>query len=118
MSILINNSIRSIGKTSNYNVVPDDRQQIIKLVNGNTVLDGWNGARQTTGDIVSLTATFSKADGDSVISLWNNRTHVPVQLENGEIIYEARIVIKRISYHDFLPFRRKFVDLDIEIWKI
>ena len=117
MSVQINN-YKSVGKTENYTVSPDDRQELVQLVDGAVAIDGWDGTRQNDGDVVGFTATFTHADAQAVIGLWNNRTLTTVQLEDGSAISNARIIIKRISYPDPLPFRAKYTVLDIEVWRV
>ena len=117
MSIQIGN-VRSIGKSENFAVTPDDRQELVQLVNGSVAVDGWAGTRQSGGDVVGLTAMFTAADANTVIGLWNNRTKTSVTLENGDTIAQARVVVKRISYPDALNFRRKYTILDLEFWKV
>lgn len=117
MSIQIGN-VKSIGKSENFSVTPDDRQELVQLVDGAVAVDGWEGTRKTDGDVVGLTATFTRADGDTVIGWWNTRTLKQVVLETGETITNARIVIRRISYPDALPFRPLFTVLDMEFWKV
>ena len=117
MSIQIG-SIKSIGKSENFTISPDDRQELVQLVDGAVAVDGWEGIRKNDGDVVGLTATFTKADGNVVMGWWNNRTLKQVILENGDTIANARIIIKRISYPEALSFRSGFVILDLEFWRV
>lgn len=109
---------KSIGKTENLTITPDDRQELVQLVGGAVAIDGWEGARLTDGDVTGCTAMFTAADGAQVISLWNSRTLSTVVLENGETISSARVVVRRISYPDALAFRSKYVILDLEFWRV
>jgi len=109
------NGYKSLGKAENYATQPDDRQELVKLVSGAVVVDGWNGARQAVGDAVSLTATFARADANSIIAIWNARTLVAVTLDDGTTINQARIIIRRISYPKL--FESTHTILDLEIWR-
>lgn len=117
MSIQIGN-IKSIGKSESFAKNPDDRQELVKLVDGALAVDGWGGIRRDSGDTVSLTATFNKTDADQVITWWHSRTKQNVVLEDGTPIENARIIVRRISFSDALKFRPKFTILDLEFWRV
>ena len=117
MSIRIG-SVYSIGKTENFSVNPDDRQELVQLVDGAVCIDGWGGTRNSDGDIVSLTATFTKSDAEIVIALWSGRVLTSVALENGETIANARVIVRRINYTENVDWRNKYTILDLEIWRV
>lgn len=108
------NGIKAI-KTENLSISPDDRQELVQLVNGATVIDGWGGTRQAVGDVTALTLTFDTVNANKIIGYWNNRTLVPVTLEDGSTIARARIVIRRLSYPKMM--QSKYVIVDIEFWR-
>lgn len=116
MSIQIG-TVRSLSKVENFSINPDDRQELVQLVGGVVVIDGWNGSRNTNGDTYSMTATFDKHSGNTVLGYWNNRTIVSIVLEDGTTM-NGRIVVRRITYPDALAYRRGFMVLDFEIWKV
>ena len=116
MSIQID-TVKSIGKSEGFSITPDDRQELVQLVDGVVAVDGWGGTRNTAGDVTGLSATFTAADASTVIGWWNSRTLKTVTLEDGTS-FTARIVVRKITYPDAIPFRSKFAILDLEFWTV
>ena len=114
MSIQIG-TVKSVGKCENFSVAPDNREELVQLVGGVVVTDG---GRITDGDVTSLQATFSAADGATIMGWANTRTKQNVTLEDGSTINNARIIIRRISYPDYIGFRSKYTVLDMEFWRV
>ena len=121
MSVQID-TIKSIGKCENVSISPDDRQEIVQLVDGAIAIDGWNitgnDSRPIDGDVVGFSATFTKDDADNIIRYWNKRQKKRVVLEDGTEIASARIIVRKISFTDALAFRNKYTVLDLEIWRV
>lgn len=121
MSVQIGN-IKSIGKAENFSINPDERLELVQLVDGAVAVDGWNvqpnSSRSTEGDTVSFSATFTGTDAAQIVDWSNARTKQTIVLENGTTISNGRIIIRRMSYHDVLLWRSKYCVLDIEIWKV
>lgn len=106
----------SVGKGKDYNYELDDRQQLVKTVNGAVAIDGWDGSRADYGDVVSVSAVFANADAEIVKGYWSNRTLVTVVLDNNETISNARIIVKNIKFPDL--FEKKYQELNLEIWRV
>lgn len=108
-----NNTIQSIGKTKDLEIMPDDRQQIVKVVGGVAVEDYGVCA---DGEIISLSAVFDASTYSTLVGYWSNRTLVTVTLDDGTVINNARVVIKSVKYYDELLNRYKTVAL--EVWRV
>ena len=108
-----NNVIESIGKTSDLEIVPDDRQEIVQIIGGVTVEDYGVIA---DGEVTSFSATFSSSDYNTLVDYWRLRTKVKVTFDDGRIINDARIVIRRTQYYDDLLNGYKKVTL--EVWRV
>lgn len=109
-----NNTIKSIGRTTDVEIVPDDRQEIVKTIGGVVVEDYGVIAN---GEIISLSAVFSENDyNNTLLNYWSNRTKVTVTLDDGTIINNARIVIRRTQFANEVLNQYKKVYL--EVWKV
>lgn len=117
MSVIIG-GYKSLGKVDNYSLTPDDRQELVQLNDGVVAIDGWQGVRNTDGDVVSFTALFERGAGEEVIGLWNNRTLTTVTLEDGTTLSNARVIVRRITYPEALVYRSTYMYLELEIWKV
>lgn len=109
-------TVKSFGRAENYNFDFDDRQQLVKTVNGAVAVDPWNGSRVADGDVVSFTATFTVADAGTVKGWWAGRTKKTVTLDDGTSISNARIIVRGIEYINL--FYGKCVKLKLEVWKV
>ena len=108
-----NNTIKSVGRTTDMEIVPDDRQEIVKTIGGVVVEDYGVVAN---GEIISLSAVFSENDYSTLLNYWTNRTRVTVTLDDGTIINNARIVIRRTQFANEVLNHYKKVFM--EVWKI
>lgn len=111
-------TIKSIGKTSNLQVIPDDRQELVKTVTSTGVSSVVveDAGYVADGEVISLNATFSDTDFTTLKNYWINRTKVTVTLDDGTTINNARIVVKGYQYYDNLL--SSFKSVNLEIWKI
>lgn len=108
--------VKSVGHADNYNYDFDDRQQIVKTVNGAVAIDPWNDSRVADGDVISFTALFTVADAETVKSWWASRTKRNVTLDDGSTISGARIVVRGIEYVSL--YYGKYVRLKLEVWRV
>lgn len=115
MSVQIGN-VKSVGHAENYSFDFDDRQEIVKTVNGAVVVDPWEGSRVADGDVISFEAAFSFSDAQTIKSWWAARTKKTVILDDDTTIANARIVVRGVDYINL--FWKKFVKLRLEIWKV
>lgn len=106
-------TVRSLGKTKDYELIPDDRQELVQTIGGAVVED--YGVVEA-GDVVRFSATFSAADYVTLRNFWRNRTKVLATLDDGTEINDARVVIKRVQYADDMFNSYKTVEL--ELWRI
>lgn len=110
MQIQINN-IKSYRRPESYSVTFDDRQTKVELLNGNTVQDA---GRFISGDTLTVTALFKRADFNSIVALWEARTLVNFTDEAGVLHQNVRLVLKSYKYEMAFP---DYVTASFEIWK-
>lgn len=108
-----NNTIKSIGRTTDMEIVPDDRQEIVKTIGGVVVEDY---GVITNGEITTLSCVFSATDYSTLLNYWSNRTKVTVTLDDGTIINNARIVIRRTQFAN--EVLNKYKKVYMEVWRI
>ena len=109
-------TVKSRGKGENYNFEFDDRQELVKTINGAVVVDPWNGSRVSDGDVVSVTAMFSVADATTIRGWWASRTKKNVTLDDGSTISNARIIVRKIEFVTL--YETRYVKLGLEFWKV
>lgn len=109
-----NNTIQSIGKTKDLEIMPDDRQTLVKTIGGGVTVEDYGVC--ANGEVISLNAVFDATAYNTLTNYWSNRTLVNVVLDDGTIINNARIVIKSVKYYDELLNRYKTVSL--EVWRV
>lgn len=111
-------TVHSLGFAKDTEFIPDDRQNLVKTFNNtnqnNVVVEDYGVC--ANGEVISLSATFSSADYTTLKGYWSNRTLVTVTLEDGTVINNARIVIKRTQFYDAMLSGYKTVQL--EIWRV
>lgn len=109
-----NETISSLSSVSNISIAPDDRLELIKLIDGATLQDGWNGLKKDDGDVLSCSATFSAEDFAKLKTIWNSRKKVDVKLGE-ETIEKCHIVIKNYTYVDKFE---SYKNVSLEIWRV
>lgn len=109
-------TVHSVGHAENYNYEFDDRQELVKTVNGAVAVDPWDGARVSDGDVVSFEAKFSISDASTVQGYWGSRTRVTVTLDDGSTISNARIIVRQIKPLE--GFYSSYKSLSIEVWRV
>lgn len=95
-----------------WEYTPDDRQEVVKLIGGNTVQDY---GHIESGDKMSCTCLFYRDDFETVKGYWNSRLLVDVQDEAGNIYKNCRVVIKSWSYQSRFS---DYVKTTIEFWRL
>lgn len=110
-------NIKSI-YTENLNIVPDDRQELVKVVSsqgvGGVVVEDYGVV--DNGEVITLSAVFSSSDYAALSNIWKNRTLSAVTLDDGTVISSARIVIRSTSYYDTKLSGYKKVTM--EVWRV
>ena len=99
--------------TENWQVVPDDRQQLVEIIGGVAVQDFGHVA---AGDKISCTVRVRKRDFDTLVGYWDNRTPVTVTDEAGIVWENMRVVVK--SYEYVPRFSSKAGQASIEFWRV
>lgn len=107
-------TITSLSSVDSITVTPDDRLELVKLIDGATVQDGWQGQRKEDGDTIACSATFSPTNFNLLKSVWNNRRKVNVVLGE-ETINDCHIVIKSYTYVDKFE---NYKNVSLEIWRV
>lgn len=106
-------NIKSIGRTDGLDIAPDDRQELVKIIGGVTVEDYGVVA---DGEVISFSAVFAATDYETLRGYWSSRTLVRVVLDDGKVIDNARVVVRRTTYADDLLNSYKKVQL--EVWRV
>lgn len=111
-------AIKSVTKTDDLQITPDDRQELVKTFtsNGTPSVTVEDYGVVADGEVISCSATFSSADYETLRGYWSNRTRVTVVLDDGMTINNARVVIKGVQYYDGLLSQYKRVSL--EVWRV
>ena len=115
MSIQIG-TVKSIGKATNYSFDYDDRQNLVKTVQGAVAIDAWDGSRVSAGVVVSCSANFTKADANTIKGWWASRTKKNITLDNGDTISNARILVRGQEMIE--GFESSYIKLKLEFWKV
>lgn len=106
------NTIQSIGHVEDFTINPDDRAELVQIIDGVTITDG---GRYPAGDKYSMTAVFSQADYQKLVNIWNTRDIVDVEFEDGTTLQYAFMLIRSVQYYDKLMPNYKKIQL--EFWK-
>lgn len=111
MAVIQIGTAKSLKEPDNFGVNPDDRQELIKCVNGVFPSDGGN---YPEGDIFSLTAIFSPAAWETVKAYWIGRTKVTVIDAKGVSMEDMRVVVKKYEHV------KRFIywQVNIELWRV
>ncbi|MCI6099620.1 MAG: phosphoribosylformylglycinamidine cyclo-ligase [Selenomonas sp.] len=100
-------------ETENWQVVPDDRQQLVEIIGGVAVQDFGHVA---AGDKISCTVRLRKRDFRKLVDYWDKRTPVDVTDEAGDVWENVRVIVK--SYEYVPHFSSKAVQATLEFWRI
>lgn len=107
-------TITSLSSVDSITMTPDDRLELVKLIDGAIIQDGWQGQRKEDGDTIACNATFSPADFAKLKSVWNSRKTVTVVLGD-ETISNCHIVIKSYTYVDRFE---SYKNVSLEVWRV
>ena len=105
------NDIKSYRSPDMYSVSFDDRQTRVELLNGNTVQDA---GRFISGDTISITAVFKRADFNAIVALWEARQLVSFTDEAGIVHQNVRLKLNSYKYETRFP---DYVTVTFEVWK-
>ena len=96
----------------NWQIVPDDRQQLLEIVGGAVVQDF---GHITEGDRISCTVVVTAADWEKIKAYWDSRAMVNITDEGGNILPSMRVVVKSYAYVAHFP---KAYNLSLEFWRV
>ena len=96
----------------NWQIVPDDRQQIIEIVGGAVVQDF---GHISEGDRISCTVVVTAVDWEKIKAYWDSRVRVSVTDEGGTHLPSVRVVVKSYEYMAHFP---KVYKLSLEFWRV
>ena len=102
----------SFKKPESWENTPDDRQTLIKIIDGVHVEDQGLIA---DGEILSCQVVFDAANWAIVKGYWYNRTMVEVIDHAGNALGAKRIIVKKYSYVDKFV---KYYTVTIEFWSV
>ena len=95
-----------------WQIVPDDRQQLLEIVGGVVVQDFGHIAE---GDRISCAVVVTAADWEKIKAYWDSRAMVSVTDEGGNILPSMRVVVKFYEYVAHFP---KVYKLSLEFWRV
>ena len=96
----------------NWQIVPDDRQQLLEIVGGAVVQDFGHIAE---GDRISCSVTVADIDWEKIKGYWDSRAMVSVTDEGGSVLPSMRVVVKSYEYVARFP---KVYKLSLELWRM
>ena len=97
---------------SNFEFIPDDRQEITETIGGIIVQDF---GRVPEGDKFSCSVEVTTPNAEIIFSYWNNRTLITLIDGTGNIHQNIRVLVKKYSYID--NFEDKGYTIDLEFWR-
>ena len=103
----------TFSEPDNIEYAPDNRMEIVKLVHGACVQDGWDGQKMDTTEVVSFSATFDKDGFTRLRAISNSRERVAVEI-GSERIVNALLVLKSYSYNTKFD---GYKNASVEIWR-
>ena len=104
-------AITSMREPENHDITPDDRQEMVKCINGVFVVDAGYCAE---GEIVAVTAIFSPSAWATLKDYWIKRIRADVIDHNGEFYPSMRVVVKKYGYVK----KHKFWQITLELWRV
>lgn len=102
---------KSLKEPDGYGGTPDDRQELIKCINGVFVSDGGNCAE---GEIFSFSAPFLPSAWETVKAYWLSRSLVTVIDAKGVTLPNMRVVVKKYEYVN----RHNIWKITMELWRV
>jgi len=111
MAVITIGTVKSMREPESFGVTPDDRQELIKCINGVFVADG---GYYTDGDIIALTAVFKPSAWEVIKTYWQKRTKVTVIDVHGTTMTNMRVVIKK---HEYVK-KHNICNVNLELWRV
>ena len=99
-------------EVENWQIVPDDRQQLVEIIGGVVVQDF---GHIESGDKISCSANLTAAGWEIVKEYWDHRILVAVEDEAGNVFSDMRVVVKNYSYVQQFP---KYYKVTFEFWRV
>ena len=96
----------------NWQIVPDDRQQLLEIVGGVVVQDFGHIAE---GDRISCAVVVTAVDWEKIKGYWDSRAMVSVTDEGGSVLPSMRVVVKSYEYMAHFP---KVYKVSLEFWRV
>lgn len=103
----------TFSEPENIEYAPDNRMELVKLVHGACVQDGWDGQKLDTADVVSFSATFDRDGFTRLRAISDSRERVAVEIRDERIV-NALLVLKSYSYN--VKFDG-YKNASVEIWR-
>lgn len=102
--------LKSIGRSDDFSITPDDRIELVQTINGVTIADG---GRFPIGDRYTMTAVFDAITYNKLKTVWATREDVDVVFDDGTTLVNAVVLVKGISFYDKIMPQYKKVQLEI-----
>lgn len=99
-------------EVENWQIVPDDRQQLVEIVGGVAVQDF---GHIEVGDKVSCRVTAKQKEWQLIKTYWDSRELVDVIDEAGNVLTKIRVVVKSYEYMPHFP---KVYKIALEFWRL
>jgi len=112
MAVMRIGSARTYSTPTDWGCTPDDRQQLIPLIDGNTVEDY---GHIESGDRINCTCLFTAENFHTVYGYWEGRTLVTVTDPAGNAWSNCRVLVKSYKYKEHFPH---MVEATLEFWRI
>ena len=95
MAVITVGAIKSLREPESFSVTPDDRQELVKCINGVYPVDAGN---YQEGDVFAVTAVFSPASWEVLKGYWRSRARVSVIDHHNKLMENMRVVVKKYEY--------------------
>lgn len=109
MAVITIGRIKSLREPESFSVTPDDRQELVKCINGVYPVDAGS---YPEGDVSTITAVFSPASWEVLKGYWRSRVKVSVIDHHNNLMENMRVVIKKYEYVK----RFKYWQVTLEFW--
>lgn len=98
--------------SSNWKVIPDDRQKQVETIGGVEVQDF---GRVPEGDKYTCNIEVSNDDAEIIFYYWETRTRVTVINEAGKVHENIRVIVK--DYGHIQEYEKDYYKMTVEFWR-
>ena len=102
-----------IQQSTNFEIIPDDRQKTLETIGGVVVQDL---GRVPEGDKFSCSIEIDNAGAEIIFDYWNNRTRVTLIDKAGNVYSNIRVVVQKYGYVESYE-EEKIYTMNLEFWR-